>query len=66
MATTVRIYCDQCHGECLTVTVGNIIEARNDTRRKGWSYFYDSEHGDMDLCPVCNGKDPTYWESEPF
>jgi hypothetical protein len=66
MAPMIRIYCDRCKGEAPIVTYGDFTQARLELERDRWSYHFDSEHGPIDLCPVCNAADPSYWDREPF
>ena len=63
MAVRIRLYCDKCLGEAYLASVGKITttDARVQRFSEGW--FYD---GDQDLCPVCTGRDPHYYDSEPF
>lgn len=61
MALVIRLSCDQCEGESLTVTVGTATDARVDAFRHGWLF-----DGQVDRCPVCTGKNPDYYTAEPF
>ena len=73
MALIIRLSCDQCEGESLTVTVGTATDARVAAFRHGWHYVPQLVFGGgenvypaSDLCPVCTGKNPDYYLAEPF
>jgi hypothetical protein len=61
VALIIRLSCDKCEGEAHTVTIGRPNDARVDRFAEGW--FFD---GQVDLCPVCTGRDGSYWSAEPF
>jgi hypothetical protein len=61
VALMIRISCDKCEGEAHAFTIGTPTDARVERFSEGW--FYD---GAVDLCPVCTGRDSSYWLAEPF
>jgi hypothetical protein len=61
VALIIRLSCDKCEGESLTVTIGTSTDARVDAFKYGWYCT-----GKEDLCPVCMGKNPDYYTAEPF
>ena len=61
MALKIRISCDKCGGEAIPFTIGTATDARVERFPEGW--FFD---GEVDLCPVCTGRDGSYWSAEPF
>jgi len=65
MSTIIRLQCDKCEGISPLTHYGTPTDARVAEFKHGW--FYDIEVGTpADLCPVCNGRDLTYWTAEPF
>jgi hypothetical protein len=65
MSAIIRLKCDKCEGESPLSHYGTPTDARVSEFKYGW--FYDIEVGEpADLCPVCTGRDPDYWHSEPF
>ena len=65
MSTIIRLKCDKCEGESPLTHYGTPTDARVNEFKHGW--FYDmSESEEYDLCPVCTGRDLTYWTAEPF
>lgn len=72
MATIVRLSCDRCDGESLLPTFGSVEHAREVHARDGWRHTLEvSVAGSpwlpaTDVCPVCAGTDPTYYQAEPF
>lgn len=63
MGVKIRLSCDRCLGEALLSSSGAITttDARVERFIEGWFY-----NGKQDLCPVCTGRDPHYFDSEPF
>lgn len=71
MATIVRLSCDRCDGESLLPTFGSIEHARQVHARDGWKHttcdIRCKEHANgIDICPVCAGTNPDYYQAEPF
>ena len=66
MSVIIRLKCDKCGGESpLTHHATKPWDARVNETKYGWSYDF-KELIATDLCPVCNGRDLTYWTAEPF
>ena len=61
MAARITLFCDQCLADAQLSSVGTITDARVEQFRYGWFYT-----GEKDLCPVCSGRDPHYFDTEPF
>lgn len=73
MALIIRLSCDRCEGESLTVTVGTATDARVEAFKHGWYYGAvvssrtpSTPFEAVDLCPVCMGKNLDYYSEEPF
>lgn len=64
MSAIVRLQCDKCNGMSPLTHYGTTTDARVNEFKHGW--FYTLEDGAIDLCPVCAGRDLTYWTAEPF
>lgn len=60
MSLHISLICDKCEAQS-TPRHGTATDARVEEFKNGW--FFD---GDVDLCPVCSGRDPGYWKTEPF
>lgn len=61
MSIDMRLCCDKCGADDLRVyTVATATDARVEGFREGW--YYDG----TDLCPVCSGRKPGYFDEEPF
>jgi hypothetical protein len=61
VALVIRLSCDKCDGEAHAFTIGTPTDARVERFPEGW--FFD---GEVDLCPVCTGRNGSYWSAEPF
>ena len=61
MALIIRLSCDKCDGEAHVSTIGTATDARVERFAEGWFF-----NGEVDLCPVCTGRDGSYWVAEPF
>ena len=72
MATIIRLSCDRCDGESLLPTFGSVEHARQVHARDGWrhntivSSLGPAHIADTDVCPVCAGTNPDYYQAEPF
>lgn len=63
MGVKIRLYCDKCLGESHLSSSGAVTVTDARVHQFQWGWFYDGDH---DLCPVCTGRDPNYFDSEPF
>lgn len=73
MATIIRLSCDRCDGESLLPTFGSVEHARQVHARDGWQHTAvissrtpSTPFEAVDLCPVCAGTNPDYYQAEPF
>lgn len=60
MSLLISLICDKCEGRS-SPHYGGSIGARANNVSSGWVF-----NGDIDLCPVCSGRNPEFWSSEPF
>ena len=58
MSLLISLICDKCEAHS-TPHYGYTVRVANFSA--GWLF-----DGDVDLCPVCSGRDPEYWATEPF
>jgi hypothetical protein len=64
MSLHICLICDKCEAQSLPHH-GTSTDARVANFSSGW--FYNMEQGEeYDLCPVCSGRDPQFWDTEPF
>jgi hypothetical protein len=60
MSLHISLICDKCEGRSVPC-YGTATDVRVNNFAAGW--YFD---GDVDLCPVCSGRDLEYWATEPF
>jgi hypothetical protein len=60
MTLLICLICDKCEGQSLP-SYGTATDTRVHNFSGGWVF-----DGDVDFCPVCSGRDPEFWSSEPF
>ncbi len=60
MSLLISLICDKCEAQS-TPHYGTGTDARVTNFSSGWVF-----DGDVDLCPVCSGRDLEYWVTEPF
>ena len=61
MTVLMKIQCEKCKNISTISQYGTATDARVAEFKNGW--FFD---GEVDLCPACCGRNPQFWDTEPF
>jgi hypothetical protein len=60
MSLHICLICDKCEAQS-SPHHGTATDARVANFSAGWVF-----DGEVDLCPVCSGRDLEFWATEPF